>query len=40
MLTQVDVKVASKSITRLQGQLEAKQQELGALNIKVRFVNY
>lgn len=32
---QVDVKVANKTIVRLQGQLDAKEQELGALNIKV-----
>jgi hypothetical protein len=32
---QVDAKVSSKTIQRLQGQVEAKQQELGALNIKV-----
>lgn len=33
---QVDAKVSSKTIQRLQGQVEAKQHELGALNIKVR----
>lgn len=32
---QVDVKVANKTIQRLQGQVEAKEQEVGALNIKV-----
>lgn len=32
----VDAKVSSKTIQRLQGQVEAKQHELGALNIKVR----
>lgn len=34
-LCQVDAKVSSKTIQRLQGQVEAKQQELGALDIKV-----
>lgn len=32
----VDAKVSNKTIQRLQGQVEAKQQELGALNIKLR----
>lgn len=32
----VDVKVANKTIQRLQGQVEAKEQEVGALNIKLR----
>jgi hypothetical protein len=34
---QIDVKVANKSIVRLQNQLDAKEQELGALNIKVWY---
>lgn len=36
---QVDVKVANKSIVRLQNQMDAKEQELGALNIKVWYHN-
>lgn len=32
---QVDVKTADKTIQRLQAQSQAKDQELGALNIKV-----
>jgi hypothetical protein len=35
MLYQVDGKVSNKTIQRLQGQVEAREQELGALNIKV-----
>lgn len=35
VLGQVDGKVSSKTIQRLQGQVEAREQELGALNIKV-----
>jgi hypothetical protein len=35
VLCQVDGRVSSKTIQRLQGQVEAREQELGALNIKV-----
>lgn len=36
---QIDVKVANKSIVRLQNQMDAKEQELGALNIRVWYHN-